>query len=237
MTDGLFNLLLVISLGLMSLALFVFLKLRAKPTPASPAKAANPQYLAALAAIERGDTTQLQKRLTPQFLTQTFTEPNFHLEAITLLHYAVRHSQLAAVKLLLQAGANPNAQDADGNTPLHYVFLWGADTLTLAQVLLAAGANANQPNTVANGSMAPIHYAVEFAPDVLELLIQQGAQLNLPDAAGLTPLHYAVCGQFRDRAHNIQLLLTHGADPTLCDHAGQTARDRALPEERQTLFG
>lgn len=46
------------------------------------------------------------------------------LEAITLdnqtaLHFAARYGQLAVAQTLLSLGANPNARDDKGQTPLH----------------------------------------------------------------------------------------------------------------------
>lgn len=46
------------------------------------------------------------------------------LEAITLdnqtaLHFAARYGQLAVAQTLLTLGANPNARDDKGQTPLH----------------------------------------------------------------------------------------------------------------------
>uniref|UniRef100_A0A183VH31 ANK_REP_REGION domain-containing protein n=1 Tax=Toxocara canis TaxID=6265 RepID=A0A183VH31_TOXCA len=46
------------------------------------------------------------------------------LEAITLdnqtaLHFAAKHGQLAVSQTLLALGANPNARDDKGQTPLH----------------------------------------------------------------------------------------------------------------------
>jgi ankyrin repeat protein len=38
----------------------------------------------------------------------------------TPLHFAADRGQLAALALLLDAGADTNARDADGQTPLHY---------------------------------------------------------------------------------------------------------------------
>ena len=39
----------------------------------------------------------------------------------TPLHYASKMGHLQCVRLLLKYGANPNAQDRDGYTPVHYV--------------------------------------------------------------------------------------------------------------------
>jgi hypothetical protein len=38
----------------------------------------------------------------------------------TPLHYAAKNGQFQCVRLLLKYGANPNATDGDGYTPVHY---------------------------------------------------------------------------------------------------------------------
>lgn len=39
----------------------------------------------------------------------------------TPLHYSAKNGHLQCVRLLLMYGANPNAKDGDGYTPVHYV--------------------------------------------------------------------------------------------------------------------
>jgi ankyrin repeat protein len=43
-------------------------------------------------------------------------------EGKALLHFAAERDRLDILRLLLRKGANPNLQDEDGKTPLHYAF-------------------------------------------------------------------------------------------------------------------
>ena len=63
----------------------------------------------------------------------------------TALHYAAKDQNTALVRLLLEAGADPNAQDVRniGNTPLGAVA--GNCSLELARILVAAGADPTVP--------------------------------------------------------------------------------------------
>jgi len=55
---------------------------------------------------------------------------------------------------------------------------------------------------------------------VAERLVVLGADVNLADSDGWTPLHYAACGGYLEC---VQLHLTGGADVLLADRQGRTA--------------
>ena len=75
-------------------------------------------------------------------------------------------------------------------------------------------------NGQASGGMTPIHYAAWFAhADVVRLLLDRGAEVNVKDNAGLTPLHYAAKDVYVDV---IMLLLNRGADVNAKDNDGWT---------------
>jgi len=69
-----------------------------------------------------------------------------------------------------------------------------------------------------------LHYAAEGYnhPEVVELLLEHGANPNVRDYDGYTPLHYAVEGCHVDVA---RVLLDHGADPTIRNNNGMTPLD------------
>lgn len=97
------------------------------------------------------------------------------------------HEEL--IKLLIEeGGANVNAANADGATPLHWVCKNGY--IEAAKLLIKKGANVNA--TISNHRWTPLHWACEKGLiKVAKLLIENGANLNATDIDGLTPLNLA----------------------------------------------
>ncbi len=67
--------------------------------------------------------------------TQRYSDPTCHGASYTLLHKAVDVGNEAIVAALIKAGADVNAGDEKGATPLH----WLAQHLDEAHVKLAGG--------------------------------------------------------------------------------------------------
>jgi uncharacterized protein len=119
---------------------------------------------------------------------------------------------------------------ADGFTPLGLAAFFGrARTL---HFLLAQGAD---PNLAARNSMGvrPIHSAAahrrpEVAQAMVEHLLAHGADANVAQHGGWTPLHQAA-----DHGHLalVQLLLDHGADPQARSDDGRLPVDMAREKE------
>jgi ankyrin repeat protein len=151
------------------------------------------------------------------------------LRGQTLLHDAalVGEAELAAV--LIRSGADPDAREAEGHTPLYR-----ASTGDVARVLLAAGATADVASGPTRGTA--LHQAARRDNiSVAQALLDHGATIDARDAKGQTPLRRAVnCRQLEI----VRLLVRHGADPHAADRRGVTPLDVARTAEmRQVMAG
>jgi ankyrin repeat protein len=90
-------------------------------------------------------------------------------------------ARVECVRLLAEAGANVNARDNDGNTPLHETFLTDVE-----EELLKLGANVNARN---NDGETPIFTTVDN--DAIPLFISHGADLSIQNNKGETLLEAA----------------------------------------------
>ncbi|KAK9870240.1 hypothetical protein WA026_006325 [Henosepilachna vigintioctopunctata] len=93
---------------------------------------------------------------------------------------------------LLDAGANPDIPDANGYSPLHALALQEATekTRTFARLLVDYKANVNSKNKFKE---TPIHFAVETRNiGLIEVLLEYGASINIPDVNGRTAMDIAL---------------------------------------------
>uniref|UniRef100_G3T297 Ankyrin repeat and SOCS box containing 10 n=1 Tax=Loxodonta africana TaxID=9785 RepID=G3T297_LOXAF len=145
-------------------------------------------------------------------------------EEETPLHVAARLGHVALVELLLRRGACPNAQDAEGRTPLLAACEascldpdtagdTAARCLQLCHLLLSAGADADAAD---QDKRRPLHLACRHGHTaVVELLLSCGVSANTMDYGGHTALHYALQGPAMALAQSpecvVRALLNHGA--------------------------
>ncbi len=132
------------------------------------------------------------------------------------------YSDREMIELLLAHGADVDAADFDGFTPLHLAA--AADRAEIAEALIAAGANVEARDRVNFTPLLATAAATETTARTATLLIGAGAKVNVQTDAGWTPLHYAAR---RGHVDIVQRLLDRDADTTIKTKQGLTALDCA----------
>src|SRR5689334_17855844 len=157
-----------------------------------------------LTAIIDDDRTAVSLLLTNDrtLATRLFTKAKLYQSKIfhwiyvndTALHLAAAGYRVEIARLLVAAGADPNASSNHRrSSPLHYA---------------------------ADGYITGPAWDPEKQVQTIRYLLQQGAPINIGDKNGATPLHRAV----RTRcASAVRFLLRAGADPALKNKPGSTA--------------
>jgi Ankyrin repeats (3 copies) len=142
----------------------------------------------------------------------------------TALFYAARTGSEAALKVLLEAGANVMARDRFGRTAFHWAASYGhADVLAL--LLAQPDARKCVDERFASGE-TPLLMAVRCNLwEVARVLLRSGADVRATDPDGFTVLHRSILPMCAALAPPppldvIQLLLEAGADVTREDGNG-----------------
>lgn len=174
------------------------------------------------------------------------------------LHNAAEEGDAVAVRRLIAYGAEVDARDEAGRTPLH-VAARGTSAETVG-VLLERHADVNArdnegktPLHLARRSVAVVNLLLNFGADVnaktpdslqtplhllldaedskiVPLLLDRGADLNARDNEGRTPLHYAA---MTGSPELVRTLVEAGADREARDAEGRTPADLARTAEKE----
>jgi ankyrin repeat protein len=122
------------------------------------------------------------------------------------LHVAAILGSVQIIELLLQAGADVNAESSPGMlTPISMATHNGHKEAV--PLLIAAGGNVNCK--VSDKQCTPLHLAAEHGDLAIgKMLLDAGAEVDAEDRDGLSPLHWAA---EYDESAMIELLLQHKA--------------------------
>ncbi len=158
-----------------------------------------------------------------------------------ILIIAVKNNyDIEVIEALIKAGANINATDGKGKTPLHYangdadltkvliaagvdisakddegktpIFYANSSEAVNALIKAGAGADPHIKDTKGKGPLFSV-----YKIDGIKALIENGSNINDQDPEGKTPLHYAY------GIEAIEILLEAGADMNIKDNTGKTA--------------
>ncbi len=163
----------------------------------------------------------------------------------TPLAAAAGANDTTAVKFLLENGGSDVLAGPAGPMALMNAAMWG--NVDLVRLLLSKGVpvNALAPpdaqGQVKNGPIALGGFSaltlsvVQGNSETVKVLLDAGANVNLQEVRGMTPLMAAVATDHPNR-EIIRTLLDHHADTKLKSKAGETALDWALKFQQQDII-
>jgi ankyrin repeat protein len=131
------------------------------------------------------------------------------------LHNVAGRGNIDIAKLLIDSGADVNCSTSSGIVPLTHA-TWANNATEMGKFLILNGANVN-PDPCRNNKACtcgpnfntPLHAACNVGKsDLIEILVSNGAKVNIFNSNGLTPLHNAVNSGNLDA---VRTLLDHGA--------------------------
>jgi ankyrin repeat protein len=184
-------------------------------------------------ATKQGDARTVKTLLAAGSGTEGANE-----DGQTALMIAIKSGDLPVFNLLIDAGANVNAvEKVQDQTPLMWAAAGARNAPEMVKVLIAKGANVNArakfndwPGQITSepraqyhtyGGLTPLLYAARGGCYAcVEALVSAGADVNLPNNEGMTPMMIAL-----DNSQNgvAKFFLDHGANPKVWDIYGRTA--------------
>jgi ankyrin repeat protein len=177
----------------------------------TPRATVDPKVTSLIAAVRAGNRREIERQIaaSPEVVKGKDEGGS------TPLHHAAGYGPLANVLLLIEKGADVNAKNGRGSTPLH----WSIHDEAKVRLLLSKGCDINARQ--AQGR-TPLYLSAMLGDGIatMRLLLTNGADPNLASANRQTPLMMAAA---RGNVEGIRLLIERGAEVNAKDGAGETA--------------
>lgn len=186
-------------------------------------------------AVRRGDAAEIRRQL------EHVAPDTPGSDGETLLMEAIRQRRETSVDALLEGGADPNRVNTRGDTPMHAAAFSGDPAILRAVIAKGGDVDVANPHT---GATPLVQALLSPTAGQAEVLLDAGADPNLADRNGDTPLH--VAGRTNGGAA-ILALLRKGARPQTENSRGVTFQheyfgfpanllnDRARAERREIV--
>nr|XP_029722327.1 transient receptor potential cation channel subfamily A member 1-like isoform X1 [Aedes albopictus] len=131
------------------------------------------------------------------------------------LHSAVHGGDIKAVELCLKSGAKISTQQHDLSTPVHLAAAQGAIEIVKLMFLMQPQEKRISLNCTDIQKMTPLHCAAMFDhPEIVEYLVQEGADINALDKENRSPL---LLSASRGGWRTVMVLIRLGANISLKD--------------------
>ncbi|KAL7801059.1 Pfs, NB-ARC and ankyrin domain protein [Trichoderma afarasin] len=165
-------------------------------------------------------------------ILKLFIDKGAHIHHQQLLSTAISEGHDDIADILLKNGADIEAEDDSGKTPLLLAIQASKTSTTLLKLLLDRGANINYRNTLGSTALSyALSYAVSLRSnnfEVVKLLLDRGADVNATDTNGRTLVSHAVLRPGQD--YMVKLLLERGAEIDAKDDNGRTPLSYAVSQ-------
>lgn len=130
----------------------------------------------------------------------------------TPLHMAVEFNDLRyVINTLIDAGADILAQDENGWTPLQYARKYGKSGIILISLNKTRKQQTTNTKVQGKGHTTPLHYAAESEnPELVTRMIKAGADTEVRNRLGETPLHIAATQVKHNKSLGVLTALIQG---------------------------
>jgi len=182
-----------------------------------------------------GDLLETRSVHPAEALISEDSKTSHDVTAVSALHLAAKVGDAIVAGPLISYGANKDAKDGEGKTPLHWA-LENNNAVFAEWLVVSCGADVNSVNLYHE---TPLHNAVTRSHvatvrSYVSLLTRSGSKdagrLNVQSQDGVTALHMAAQ---RGDVDICRTLVEHGADTNAKDTLGRTPAEVALTDEAE----
>jgi ankyrin repeat protein len=138
----------------------------------------------AASAASRGDIATLKLYLDSKKIDVNKRAAG---SSVSLLHHAVIHGHLETARFLLDRGANPNAENIQGQTPLMFLTASSDFSAEMADLLFGAGAQPSYTAKTGQNALLTATSNSASSREAIDWLVSKGVNIHSPSSEVLIP--------------------------------------------------